>query len=1682
MQTLTPLHGELLAQAFGNIIGRAEPGTVAYVRCLPPDVIEGLARSPSFKIPGWQVERVANDLDEEARTITADVAVELRESKGAPLLLLVDTVRAGAGMDGIYSAAREIKEGELFPEALKLAKGKLERSHRDYAERSLKKAGGRRRKQLLSPWSQFDFLVRAAAEKRHPGELVYLIGLWPIEHRSDREADKELAVSRLFVDRLLERQAAGMNPVQRIESLHLLGPSPEQITALRRFLTDAAANPLLPALAELANRREIWVGPLWWEEAEAQIQSIELVPWRTGRNNRIAKWSGLELSDPEDLPRLILDPDAEEQGKKSSWLEVRWKARPQNLAKGAVQYSVQVMTDKGEEITSETVIHRGREPEKCRFTIDDFSYLKEEAVITAKVVISVLGNDRISEQETEEFNISFGTRPPEAQGKGRPVRSFSEGLIELSDREAVSQIASEPRLEGPGKGGQVVLRTGDPKKTFRVFAPLLLRDIGRAWSERKGEVGRWSLRVRESGERVGGPEFIPLDISGSVTQDEWERVRNLSGKLADRFDRCGGVDHIYDEKSKSFDVVRDYVLAWATVLEKGDPTLALANTVEVKSLSGRTIGLIVLPSHPIRVAWYAAYDNLVFYARFDENVSHTHIRKEFKGLDGAMFPAFLPGIGESGTFVFADTLGFHAVGMVSDKDTEPKATVAILARALGEGDSQESAPSVGKQSAEVLGREIQKYLDCHDRTGLLRIHALRPGDGFTVARALGIVNKAYETESEDDEGHEAPSFMLELYPSNQQRALSGRYLIELTGRRRKGVGGISESDLWMFKSQEWPGGIPRPRLRWARREVSEPQTPAHLSVAFDTFESRVTLTDPDSLREKSPFHVFGLLSFYEREFTVSPMPHWCHRPLIPTEGDKHPSDRPHTDRLMRLQQGILRCVSRSLGEEGKTPVLETAVTPEKADTLRRLHRLSDWVITLDRNAGIEYFDSPRDNKEIYDHYVIDCVPEREDLGCLQLITSTSNLEEVRCLLDDALDQMGLSQSRRNAEFLMNHLKALSGRLAIRLTGKKGPTSELIALALAHAHALEATKDERCWTPLSHGFFVPIDDVRDLLPPTGEEEKNENQGATDLRPDLIYVSLGARKGLSFRFIEVKYRRHLRSARDPELLTKIGEQIRSLRDRWNDWYKGEGVGRSLQAIRQAKLARVLRFYADKAHRHYDDQAQVGLSDEVYRKLLKEIDRMVSVGQESPPVLTDTDHRGWIFCPEYRGSEPLEISIGDSDIRVFMFGPERLPDLRAGEHSGGKPASQPAQIATPQPAESTSPQKSGGGEITLTVSTPGAETGGALSPSKARGVPVDAVIQESGPSAAEPAICLGQNQITGDPISWKLTVRGNPHLLIAGLSGMGKTTCLLNICHQAAENGVCPIIFSYHEDIDQRLTRIVPKVRFIDFEGLGFNPLEIVERTSPMAYLDVAGALRDIFVAIFPELGDIQGERIREAIKQSFIELGWGDSHDNYELLREPPFGRFLEILQATPKPDQGMRTLLLRLNELADYGFFSPATTYGTLWEDAGPIVIRVHKTQNDRLQIAFASLVFYKLYKDMFRRNVQSRITHLVVFDEAHRAAKLKLIPTMSKECRKYGIALVLASQEARDFHASVFSNIANYLALRLNEVDAKTLVRNVVSSDQERLLIDKIKQLSKFTAYFFELGKRPSLVSLKNVP
>jgi len=416
----TQHHGRLLGKAFERVLRHPEAGALAYTCCLPPVVLEKLVQDDAFKLRGWEVRRVADEDDTQRRTITADTAVELREDKGPALLLLVDVIRAGAGMDGIYSAAREVGEADLFHSARILGLGQvtkvLSAKERRYAERAIGKA------HAVSPWTKFDFLCRVVAQQAHPGRLLHVLGLWPISRPTD-EVQADLDLSMRFVERLFGVSAANLTVPARIESLRLAPETTgEQKRSLRRFINDAASQPLISALSSLSNKETLWIGSLRRERVDA-IRAIDLKPWRTVKG-KIAKWSGL-ADNGDDPPEFRLKPESGGLGDYSS-LEVRWRAKPANLQKHAADYRIAVMAD-DEELASSEIPHSGRQDQKCRFSIEDFPALDEDARVSAKVVVSVIGNDQIREGESEEFYACVGEAPEKSSGgAGVKVRAFSE--------------------------------------------------------------------------------------------------------------------------------------------------------------------------------------------------------------------------------------------------------------------------------------------------------------------------------------------------------------------------------------------------------------------------------------------------------------------------------------------------------------------------------------------------------------------------------------------------------------------------------------------------------------------------------------------------------------------------------------------------------------------------------------------------------------------------------------------------------------------------------------------------------------------------------------------------------------------------------------------------------------------------------------------------------------------------------------------------------------------------------------------------------------------------------------------------------------------------------------------------------------------------------------------------------
>jgi len=135
---------------------------------------------------------------------------------------------------------------------------------------------------------------------------------------------------------------------------------------------------------------------------------------------------------------------------------------------------------------------------------------------------------------------------------------------------------------------------------------------------------------------------------------------------------------------------------------------------------------------------------------------------------------------------------------------------------------------------------------------------------------------------------------------------------------------------------------------------------------------------------------------------------------------------------------------------------------------------------------------------------------------------------------------------------------------------------------------------------------------------------------------------------------------------------------------------------------------------------------------------------------PALTEQDRVkiGFVFCPEYGGARPVEIGTD-----IWLFGPEHLPEAQRG--------------------------------------IPSIDTGGSVTGEKPPAVAAIARVPPAQMASAglEAVDLLLGHRDDGEPVHWRVGIQGNPHLLIVGLPGMGKTTCLIQLCTQLQESHPSP-----------------------------------------------------------------------------------------------------------------------------------------------------------------------------------------------------------------------------------------------------------------------------------------------------
>jgi hypothetical protein len=144
--------------------------------------------------------------------------------------------------------------------------------------------------------------------------------------------------------------------------------------------------------------------------------------------------------------------------------------------------------------------------------------------------------------------------------------------------------------------------------------------------------------------------------------------------------------------------------------------------------------------------------------------------------------------------------------------------------------------------------------------------------------------------------------------------------------------------------------------------------------------------------------------------------------------------------------------------------------------------------------------------------------------------------------------------------------------------------------------------------------------------------------------------------------------------------------------------------------------------------------------------------------------------------------------------------------------------------------------------------------------------------------PGFFLGEDSEFETPITWDpgdSSRVSNPHLMIMGESGSGKTYAAQGLIAEIAQQQIPSIVFDYGqsfelESLDAVFRDNIQAVEYlIGEEGLAFNPLEIFSK-DVKGPNQVATRLADVFDAGF-QLGDIQKKVLIDAAIKVYRDSG-------------------------------------------------------------------------------------------------------------------------------------------------------------------------------------------------------------------
>ncbi len=1349
-------------------------------------------------------------------------------------------------------------------------------------------------------------------------------------------------------------------------------------------------------------------------------------------------------------------------------IHIKWETNPKK-SEDLGHYLIIVVRDTDDEDSEEELLRRtvkkGRST--LRLSLKDVE-LDEGETCAARIKIYAKDTAGIilDSDESESFWIEGGIQIEPVVKKIKKIRNRAEAILTAAHKlRKTIEIDSENWEDGRPRLYRIKLKN---REIYRIPINFTLHEIELKNITDPMNCGAWEVDAGTLS-ILKASDLKPVAIH-CKSVPSFSRLIEARKDLFEAFQAHDpeGIIEVFDLRLFK-EKIKAYVEAYQELLKEvhnrleaaesdGEVNNVLAmfqsinhlDTIHLKVGTPENEGEVVLlcPTHPLRLLWVLQYQNLLFHwAKLLNGLSEQeanqmiNVENIFK-ITSLNIPSAIS-FGHDGIFINSDNLDLYWSLMPKGDSADIRKLNSYVYKLL---NIKENIGQITTVTPEQIADKLWRYLKHHPYITTLKTNVINPGDGLILLNAIRILQGMEE--------FKAMNYDVAFY-GDMRYEMMGNAFDTLTDENLSAEGIEKEVDEELLRPNENPLF---PKLLFSKRRVKEigwtetEVNEAHLTVIIDRFSTKV-LTRPIG-QDVGSFSLHNLLAEYRETFDLKRDSATWSRKILPNQNQEVRDHENSSQSIYEITDHLLRLSScfynwgNSLEE---VPAVQLELSNTDKYIINNIHENSDWVLTIDRNFGIQYFDNPR--KSTANSYLIDYTPEFLDGIGHRLIVSTYWLSEIEGLVKDGLRKMGIPGTGFHATQILDVLKSISGRLALKLINNPKDVREIIGLALTRLLLEERGE-------LSGSVLIPVDSHASLF----FEHKKQVQDATLRlhRSDLIQVRF-QKNTLKMRLIEVKFRSGAGAGEEYSLKEQIVAKNQDTQKVLEGLFQPRAdKDRFDRDIQNHELAKLLEFYLDRCIRHGLIQDDSEREQAIRDGILKIIQNDFNIS---------FDRAGYIFNLLGISKEPEEYK---GNI-IHVIGKDKISQLFDIEEESIEPESGKEGKETKPPIEEVSKPTEAGEfiktEETETIRITAAEkedkkAAKTEGDEKAEGTKAEVGIQK--PSLQ---ITLGNDCDTGKVVHWDPLISkpkklSNQHILIVGTTGAGKTQTASSFVDSLSQEGIPSIIFDFQgeymdpdlADANSKTFVERTKAHVIDAaDGIPINPFEVPKdrltdnkQNYQKVVYQVAASMKRIF-----GLGDIQHAILRDAINQAYTirsfvpgnKASWGNG--------PPTLADVWSILKEKENNEGGnVRNLNLRVQPFFETGIFMDETgdfSFENILKQT--TVIRLSNLATPELMVAVSRFVLQKIYSDMLAKGPTSKLRVFAVIDEAHKLSYDETLTELVREARKYGIGLLLASQSPKDFDRVAFDLMGTKIALHLEGEDAKIMADNlgVINKDDRNI-------------------------------